>query len=149
MDYYAKHVQESNEDIETRKPRDIALSLTDKQLSNLKLLAYKAGFASAGELLESFVGDLTEWHSNGSDERECADKWFNRAFGSSDYYSNFRYHLFNYDYTISDMQDMLDDEEFFEEVYSDYVAETPSKTNETKEACLSLLKNLIQKGEEL
>ena len=96
---------------------------------NLKLLSYKAGFRNAGDFLASFVGDLTFWHSNGSDERDKADDWYERAFGMSEYYSNFRYHLLDYDYCIDDMKEMIEDNDFFEDAYESYVAENSGKTN--------------------
>ncbi|MCB8818664.1 hypothetical protein LJE72_24720 [Desulfosporosinus sp. SRJS8] len=80
-DYYVNRVKEQNEDLKSKKVReDLKISLTDKAYEELKLLAYKAGFQCAEQLLSSFVGDLTGWGgSNGSDERDCADRWFERA----------------------------------------------------------------------
>lgn len=149
-DYYAERVKEQNEDLKTDRIReDLKVKLTDKEYSDLKLLAYKAGFKSAGELLSSFVGDLTGWHTNGSDEEDKADDWYNRAFGSSEYYSNFRHHLFNDDCSLQDMKEMLDDEDIFEDAYERYIDENIGKTNQSKEECLKLLKELLEKGEEL
>lgn len=149
-DFYAKRVQEQNEDLKTDGVRDdIKVNLTDKEYSNLKLMAYKAGFDSAGKFLSSFVGDLTGWHSNGSDERDLADQWFERAFGSREWYSHFRYHLYNNDFGIDEMKDMIEDEDWFEETYQEYLEENTGKTNQTKEECLALLKELVEKGEEL
>lgn len=146
-EYYAKRTQEQNEDSKTRRIREnIKINLTDKEYNNLNLMAYKAGFKSAGELLSSFVGDLTGWHSNGSDEREKANDWYERAFGMYEYYSNFRYHLFNYDYCLDDMQDMIEDADFFEAVYKEYIGEKYAKNNQNKEECLEVLEEIIKEG---
>lgn len=150
IDAQRVQVQEANQDYETRRAReDVMLNLTENQYISLKLLSYRAGFETAGDFLTSLVGDLTGWHSNGSDERDFAEGWYERAFGMADYYSYFRHHLFNFDYTIDDMAVMLEDEEFFEVVYLEYLAENPRKKNESREECLSLLKNLVEKGKEL
>jgi hypothetical protein len=145
---WQERVKEQNEDLETDKVReDLQVNLTDKEYTNLKLMAYKAGFDSPGKLLSSFVGDLTGWHSNGSDERALADQWYERAFGMCTNY--FRHHLFNFDYSLDSMQDMLDDTDFFEEVYEEYSDENYRKDLESKEDCLKLLEEIIKEGKEL
>ncbi|HVJ49387.1 hypothetical protein [Desulfitobacterium sp.] len=150
-DYYAKRVNEQNEDLKSIRVRDdLKINLTNKAFISLKSLAYKAGFESAEELLSSFIGDLTGWgYTNGSDERDYADRWYERAFGSSDYYTNFRYYLFNNGLSLEDMADMLDDEDYFEDVYQSYIDENEGKTNQSKDDCLALVKKILEKGEEL
>jgi len=147
---WEKIAKEQNEDLKTERVReDLKISLTDKEYSVLKLRAYKAGFRNAGELLASFVGDLTGWHTNGSDERDKADDWYERAFGMSEYYSNFRYHLSNYEYCLEDMKVLIEDEDFFEEVYQEYLGEQYAKHNQSREECLNLLKEILEEGKEL
>ena len=145
-----QRAQEQKEDLKTKSIReDINLSLSDKEYSILKLRAYKAGFKDVSQLLVSFVGDLTGCFTNGSDEESKADEWYERAFGMSGYYSNFRYHLFNNDFSLEDMKDMIEDEDWFEDTYQDYLAENSHMTNETKDICLATLKEIVEKGEEL
>jgi hypothetical protein len=145
---WAERVREQNEDLETDRVReDLQVNLTDKEYSNLKLMAYKAGFESAGKLLSSFVGDLTGWHPNGSDESSLADQWYERAFGIWTNY--FRYHLFNNDYSLASMQDMLEFTDYFEEVYEEYSDENRGKDLESKEDCMKLLEEIIKEGKEL
>lgn len=145
---WEERIKEQNEDLKTNKIReDLQISLTDKEFSNLKLMAYKSGFKSAGGLLSSFVGDLTGWHSNGSDERDLASQWYDRAFGM--WINYFRYHLFNYDYDLDSIKDMLDDTNYFDEVYEEYSSENRGKHLESKEACLKLLKEIADNGKEL
>jgi hypothetical protein len=128
---------------------DIKIKLTDKQYSNVKLLAYKAGFENVGELISSFVGDLTGWHPNGIDESELAADWYQRAFGMNEYYSYFRYHLSNYDYCLNEMKKMIKDYEFFNQVYEEYLGECYAKNVQSKEDSLKELEKIVSKGKEL
>lgn len=150
-DCYAKRVNEQNEDLKSIRVReDLKINLTDKAFISLKSLAYKAGYKSPGELLSSFIGDLTGWgYTNGSDERDCAEQWYQRAFGMSEYYSNFIHYLYDNDYTLDDMSDMLEEGEYFDDVYERYTDDNYGKTNQAKEECLAILKELVEKGEEL
>lgn len=149
-EWWAEKAKQEREDFQTKKMReDLKISLTDKQYNILKSRAYKAGFKSPAELVTSFVADFTGWHRNGSDEEDKADEWYNRAFGSSEYYSNFRYHLFNNDFCLDDMKDIIEDADWFEDVYQDYLAENSHMTNESKEECMEILKELVNNGVEL
>ena len=60
--------QKANEmiqDLATKSVRkDMLLELTDKQYSNLTLMALRAGLHNAKELIQSFVADLTGWQRN-------------------------------------------------------------------------------------
>lgn len=67
----------------------------------------------------------------------------------SEYYTNFIHYLYNHDYTLEDIADMLEDEDYFEDVYERYINENEGKTNQTREECINLIKELIEKGEEL
>lgn len=150
-EYWTQEVNEQNEDLKSMRIRDdFKLSLTDKAYINLKALAYKAGFNSPGELLSSFIGDLTGWgYTNGSDERDYADRWYERAFGMSEYEAYFIYHLYNMDFTLADMADLLEDEEYFEDIYEYYLDDSEKKATQTKEECKKLMKKLLEKGEDL
>lgn len=142
--------QESKEDLDTKILReDIKISLTDKEYINLKMLAYKVGFRNPGDLLSSFVSDLTGCHRNGSDESELAETWFERTFGESEDHSNFIHYLYNNDFTLGDMAELLNDEDYFEDVYEYYIDENKKKRNQTKEECKELMRELTEKGEEL
>jgi hypothetical protein len=146
---WAERVKKQNEDLKTDRVRDdLQISLTDKEYEGLKSLAYKAGFKNAGELLSSFVGDLTGWgSSNGSDERDCAERYYKRAFYLWEKY--FIYHLYICKYDLADMKNMLDKSDFFEEVYEAYQEENVGEHIESKEECLKLLKEIIQEGKGL
>ena len=106
-----------------RVRKDFRISLTDKQYANLKLKAYQAGFKNSEDFIQSFIGDLTGWSSNGSDERDLAYQWYQRAHGMSEFYYYFHYFLFNYDYDLVMMSELLEDDEYFSEVYNEYIME--------------------------
>lgn len=139
-DMYVKRVQEQNDDLKTKGDKGVHVEMTDKEYSMMTLLALKVGFKSAGQLLESLVGDLSGWHTNGSDESDLADQWFDRAFGIwEETKSYFRYYLFNYDINV---EELLEDEDYFEEVYNEYLEEDENKEHDSKEECLAIIKEL-------
>lgn len=139
--------RELEEDIKTLKVREnLQIKLTDKALTDLKLLAYEAGLGSAGELISSFIGDLTGWHSNGSDERMYAEQWFERTYGHIDYEYPFLYHLFNEDYSRpGDFEELLEDPSVLDDVYETYEAEAGGRTIIDIDECKKILKDLIEK----
>lgn len=143
-DGYEKYVQKSNEDIKTNKVREeIKLSLTDKQVEEITKMALEVGYKNPGELIEALIGDLTTWHSNGSDEKMYAEQWYDRAFGIwKETRRYFRYFLFEEGYCIDDQIVLLDNEEEFEEAYQQYVDryEWEGKELDSKEECISIMK---------
>lgn len=139
-DMWNKRVQEQNEDLKTKSDKGVNVEMTDNEYSNMTLLALKVGFKSARELLESFVGDLSGCHTNGSDESDIADQWYDRAFGIwEQIHSYFRHHIYDYDI---DVDSMAEDEDYFEEVYGEYLEEEPNKEHDSKEDCLVIIKEL-------
>ncbi|WP_242852569.1 hypothetical protein [Acetobacterium bakii] len=147
---YASYIQEQNKDLETDHVRkDFTLSLTDKQYSNLKLMAYQVGYKNAGDFIQSFVGDLTGWSSNGSDERDLADQWYQRAHGNGEFTYYFHYFLFNYDYDLDTMMEMIEDEDYFEEAYEEYSEQAWKKEYQSREDCIQILKEIAKNGTEL
>lgn len=147
---FALYGQEQNKDVETDRVRkDFWISLTDKQYSNSKLMAFKAGFKNTGDFLQSFIADLTGWSSNGSDERDLADQWYQRAHGMSESYYYFQYFLFNCDYDLVMMAELMEKDEYFSEVYDDYIMEANGKDVQSKEDCIQLLKEIVETGVEL
>lgn len=71
---------EQQKEIETIKPRKYMLKLSD---ADVERLAKRAGQynLTAAELLENFIGDLIGGtYSNGSDERDYADRWAERCW---------------------------------------------------------------------
>jgi hypothetical protein len=143
-DFYAERIKEENEDLKTLGDKGVNVKMTDKQYSMLTLHALKVGFNNASELLGSFTADLTDHHSNGSDERMYAEQWFDRAFGiweETRYF--FRYYLYDNEIEAEDF-DLENDIDYFEEVYSEYLEEADNKDHESKEECLTIIKEMIK-----
>ncbi len=144
-DMWAKRVEEQNEDLKTKSDKGVNVEMTEKEYSNMTSLALKVGFKSVSQLLESFVGDLTGWHTNGSDESDLADQWYDRAFGIwSETYDYFRHYIYNYDI---DIDAAAEDEDYFEDVYNEYLEDYKDKDHDTKEECLAIIKELYEEGE--
>lgn len=64
---------------ETIRERKIAVKLSDEDCDRLARLCGTHGL-TIGELIENFIGDLCGTYSNGSDERMCAEQWFDRCW---------------------------------------------------------------------
>jgi hypothetical protein len=138
-------IQDQNEDHKTKKQRDMKIELTDVQDSNLTVLAYRCGFKNSDELIESLIGDLTHWHSNGSDEKLIAREWLNRAFGSSlntMYY--FREYLLEFEVSIGDL---LNDKDKFDNVYKEYKNTYKGRTHNSKKECSEVVKEYKEMNE--
>ena len=70
--------EEQQKEIETIRERKITVKLSDADCDRLARKCGKHGL-TIGELIENFVGDLVGGtYSNGSDERDYADQWFER-----------------------------------------------------------------------
>lgn len=142
--------EEQNEDLKTNRIRDdIKISLTDKQYNSIKLMAYKAGLESAEELITSFIDDLTYWHSNGSDERDIAEQWYERTYSMDMETRYFRHFLFSNNYELEELQEMLENTDFFESIYQAFKDESTENYIESKDVCLKLLKSIVDTGKEL
>jgi bifunctional DNA-binding transcriptional regulator/antitoxin component of YhaV-PrlF toxin-antitoxin module len=71
---------EQKKEIETIKERKITVRLSDADCDRLARKCGEYGL-TIGELIENFVGDLVGGtYSNGSDERDYANKWFERCW---------------------------------------------------------------------
>lgn len=142
-------IKNLNEDVKTSKEReDVRVKLTDLQYKHLVGLSLEAGFKNAGELLQAFVGDLTGYHKNGSDESMIADNWYDRAFGIwVQTRAYFRAFLFDEEYDLAALKDMDIDEDCFNEAYEEYVELNTELEHDSKEECIKIVKELIQEKE--
>ena len=71
--------EQQNQEIETIKERQITVKLSDADCNRLTKKCGEYGLTIGG-LLENFIGDLVGGtYSNGSDERDCAERWFERC----------------------------------------------------------------------
>ena len=87
-------------DLATKADRDISPKLTDEQYHALLYYTFKAGFKHPAQLLDAFVGDLSGWHRNGSDEEELAGEWFSRAYSGMGGSDSFLYYLYDHQVDI-------------------------------------------------
>ena len=72
--------EEQKKEIETIRERKITVKLSDADCDQLARKCGEHGL-TIGELIENFVGDLVGGtYSNGSDERDYADQWFERCW---------------------------------------------------------------------
>ncbi|HEX2938874.1 MAG TPA: hypothetical protein VHO66_08145 [Ruminiclostridium sp.] len=104
--------KEQQKEIATIKPRTITIELSDADVDRLCGKAGGVGM-TASELIESFIGDLVDGtYSNGSDERDYAEQWFDRC--GYDYYTanptflRWLIELGDVNEAISDWNDLLD-----------------------------------------
>ena len=81
--------EEQQKEIETIRERKITVKLSDADCDRLARKCGKHGL-TIGELIENFVGDLVGGtYSNGSDERDYADQWFERCWFGMYMYDGF------------------------------------------------------------
>ena len=79
MDYYEMRAKQKAAEVMTIAPRALTLNLSDADAERIALYAAKGGMTVA-QLLESFIGDLVDGtYSNGSDERDYAEQWYERC----------------------------------------------------------------------
>lgn len=75
-----KYNKEQEIEIKTIKGRVITLKLSDADCERIAKKVGKHGL-TVGKLLENFIGDLVDGtYSNGSDERNFAEQWFERCW---------------------------------------------------------------------
>lgn len=74
-------IQKENQDLKTLRSRSMKLKLTDEQVSRLKEIANEIDIPYT-QILENFIGDLVNYHRNGSDEMHMAQDWYERAIAS-------------------------------------------------------------------
>lgn len=142
-------VQIMNEDFETFKNRGIKFELSDFQLNVLKMKAYSAGVEDIGSFITAMIGDLTSCHSNGSDEREMMDNWYERCFGNHHYYAYFKFFLYENKVILGEMIRMIKDKEIFDMYYQSYCEENGGMNLENREECEKVVCDIVDKGEEL
>lgn len=129
-------------EIETITERKLSLNLSD---ADVERLCVKAGIAqlTVSQLLESFIGDLVGGtYSNGSDERDAAQKWYERCgYYSYDYPSkSFLSHLC--ENSIECVEDVLSLQEDIDNLSADL-----EKAENNLMSLVELLSELIESNE--
>lgn len=111
---------EQEKEIQTIRERTITLKLSDADVDRISIRAERHGL-TVSQLLENFIGDLVGGtYSNGSDERDFADRWFDRCwFGMFPEYNFLTYVLDNW----IDVDDVLDDYERLNDMKEDLEVE--------------------------
>jgi len=113
-------MESQKQEIETIKERTITLKLSDADCDRI---AKKAGMhgLTVGELLENFIGDLVDGtYSNGSDERDRANEWFERCGFSFMYEQTLLRHLLDWDNDIDDFLTVCDEMKYYEDNPEEY-----------------------------
>ena len=103
--------EEQKKEIETIRERKITVKLSDADCDRLARKCGEHGL-TIGELIENFVGDLVGGtYSNGSDERDYADQWFERCWFGMFPEPTLLNHLLNLGYEPEHYLDMLENVE--------------------------------------
>ena len=136
---------EQDNDLQTKGEYAVIAEMTEKQSVNLNLLAYKAGYSSSKELLETMIGDLTGWGET-SHCPESMRKWYADVHQKTLETYYFRFYLYNYDYNMEHLRDMLSDQGQFEEDYQNYLDESDGMITEPWERCLEVAKEIYNAG---
>ena len=103
--------EEQQKEIETIRERKITVKVSDADCDRLARKCGKHGL-TIGELIENFVGDLVGGtYSNGSDERDYADQWFERCWFGMFPEPTLLNHLLNLGYEPEHYLDMLENVE--------------------------------------
>lgn len=154
-------------DLATKADRDISPKLTDEQYHALLHYTFKAGFKHPVQLLEAFVGDLSGWHRNGSDEEELAGEWFSRAYSGMGGSDSFLYYLYDHETDINELEHIAvtfdhdpeegydeDPEEDYRETYGDiypydwyedYLMDVHDEIDaDPRETCVKLIRYLLE-----
>ena len=152
-------------DLATKADRDISPKLTDDHA--LLYYTFKAGFKHPAQLLEAFVGDLSGWHRNGSDEEELAGEWFSRAYSGMGGSDAFLYYLYDHQVDIDELERIAvtfdhDPEEVYDEDpeedyretygdiypydwYEDYLMDVRDEIDaDQRETCVKLIRYLLE-----
>ena len=101
-------MREQEKEIKTIKERTLKLKLSD---ADCERIARKAGEAdlTVAELLENFIGDLVGGtHSNGSDERDYAERWFDRCCFGMFQENTLLFHLLEWGYNPKEYIEALE-----------------------------------------
>ncbi|MBS6954897.1 MAG: hypothetical protein KH230_16900 [Enterocloster asparagiformis] len=138
---------EQDKDLRTKGEYTADVEMTEKQAINLNLLAYKAGYSSPKELLETMIGDLT----GVGETSPCPGamrQWYAYAHEEALKTYRFRFYLYNYDYTVEHLRKMLADMNIFVTEYQEYCDTCADEDLEGEpwERCLEVTKEICEEG---
>lgn len=99
---------QKNKEIETIKERSIKLNLSDADCVRISELCGRHNL-TVSKLLENFIGDLVDGtYSNGSDEREFAERWFERCWFGTPVDETLLKWLLDYGIDVEEFLDLID-----------------------------------------
>ena len=121
--------EQQKKEIETIRERNITVKLSDADCDRLVRKCGEHGL-TVGEMIENFVGDLVGGsYSNGSDERDNAERWFERCWFGMFPEQTLLNHFLCWGYEPEDYLDTLDNiETAIKE--KEYLEEHPEEANE-------------------
>ena len=126
---------EQEREIGTIRERKIIVKLSDADCDSLARKCGEYGL-TIGELIENFIGDLVGGtYSNGSDERDCADAWFERCWFGMFPKATLLKHLLECEYAPEDYLNALENLETAKE-QKKYMEDHPAETDEEEASCI-------------
>lgn len=127
--------EEQQKEIETIRERKITVKLSDADCDRLAKKCGEHGL-TIGELIENFIGDLVGGtYSNGNDEREYADQWFERCWFRMLPEPTLLNHLLCWGYDPEDYLNAMDNIETAKEEKK-YLEEHPEEADEEEASYL-------------
>lgn len=122
MSEYERQIEE----IKTIKERTVTLNLSDSDCERISRLAGEHSL-TVGELLTNFIGDLVGGtYSNGSDERDKANEWFERCWFGMFPEETLLRHLLLLGHDVDDFLTACDELKYYDanpQEYADEVAD--------------------------
>ena len=126
---------EQQNDIKIVKERRITVKMSDSDCDRLARKCGKSGI-TIGELIQSFIGDLIDGtYSNGSDERDYADQWFERCWFGMFPKPTLLNHLICWGYNPEDYLNTMDNIETAKKEKK-YLEEHPEEADEEEASYL-------------
>lgn len=115
--------KEQEKEIKTIRERTITLKLSDADCERIAEKAGKHGL-TVGELLQNFIGDLVGGtYSNGSDERDRAEQWFERCWFGMFPEQTLLHHLLERGHDVEDFMTTYDELKYYEANPKEFVEE--------------------------
>lgn len=114
---------EQEKEIATIKERTLKVKLSDADCERILEKCGRHGL-TVGELFENFIGDLVGGtYSNGSDERDFADRYFERCWFGMFPENTLLHHLLEWGFDVDDFITCYDENEYFKEHPEEYKEE--------------------------
>lgn len=142
MDYYE---EARKKDLETMGECEITVDITQKQDRNLRLLAYEVGYENPEDLLSDMIRDLTGWGEN-TGYTDGMDRWYEKTYKNQRLQKYFRHYLYENNYNMASLNEMIEDQKWFEVAYQGYLEDSGNMLMDSRERCLELIKEIYEAG---